>query len=125
MTSEMVRTFKRGAALYTDERPVLRVRQFMPLEQTVPLERLAALLTYELPLFAVNVKHVVLENADAGERFATVLAYDVSLLYVQMFVPNQIRSSGTLERTPVYVAGESLLALVYASDMLIQGPLRK
>lgn len=119
MTSEMVRAFKRGAALHTDERPVLRVRQFVPLEQTVPLERLAALLAYELPLFAVDVEHVVLKNTDAGKRFAAVFAHDVPLLHVQMLVPVQIRSSGTLERTPVYVASESLLALVYAPDVLI------
>lgn len=68
---------------------------------------------------------MVLENADAGERFATVLAHDVSLLYVQMLMPVQIRPCGALKRTAVNVARKSFLALVYASDVLIQGPLRE
>lgn len=68
VASEMMRALERGVALRAGERSVLLVRQFVPLEQAVPLERFAAFLADELPFLTVYIEHVILENAHAGER---------------------------------------------------------
>lgn len=120
-----MRAFKRGAALRADERPVLLVREFVPVEQAVPLERLAAFLADELPLLAVNVEYVILQDADAGERLAAMLAHDVTLLHVELPVPVQIRLPAAPKRAPVHVAREALLAPVDPPHVLVQGSPRE
>lgn len=67
---------------------------------------------------------MILKNTDAGKRLATMLAHDISLFYVQLFMSIQICSSGTLKCTSIYITHESLFALMNTPDVLIQSSLR-
>lgn len=67
---------------------------------------------------------MILKNTDAGKRLAAMLAHDVSLFYVQLFMSIKICPRGTLKHTSIYITHESLFALVNTPDMLIQGSLR-
>lgn len=118
MSSQMMRSFESRAALLAGKRSELLMREFVSFEQTVSLERFAALLADKVSLFVVDIEHMVLEDADAGKSLAAILANDITFLHVELLVPSEVVLVGALERATVNITDELLLTLVNTSHVL-------